>query len=459
MKDTIAIVGGGFSGSLTAFHLVQEGVDARVIVIDPAPRLGLGLAYSTPSSRHLLNVPAGKISALPKKPNHFVEWLKAHSDEAFSAEDFVPRAVFGKYVQSLLARTRGIEHVRSTAVGCRVVGEKAILRLEHGEELAADAVVLATGNFPSATLPGVSERARAAGTYSDLPWEASTYAKLTPDATVALIGSGLTAVDVLLRLRELGHCGPVKMVSRTGVLPRRHERYQRLSRPAIEKKHPKRASELLALVHSAIRSGSPWRAVIDSLREVTNELWLSLPLHEQKRFRRHLQRRWDVVRHRMAPGVADCIATELAAGSLQVIAGRVLAIDGDESGATVTIRAAHGSEGKNERMLDQRLPAARVINCTGPNMNYTQLGSPLLDSLFSQGLISAGPHGSGLWSNREGALRKEDGLFSNILFNIGPGRQGVLLESIAVPELREQAADLAQVLRCRLSDLREERIA
>jgi hydroxyacylglutathione hydrolase len=79
-------------------------------------------------------------------------------------------------------------------------------------------------------------------------------------------------------------------------------------------------------------------------------------------------------------------------------------------------------------------------------MDYTRVGSPLLNGLFEQGLIMPGPLGYGLWSNEQGALLAEEGTFSSVLFNIGPGRQGMLLESIAVPELRTQAAELASVL-------------
>ena len=68
---TVAIIGGGVSGALTAFHLRKDSKDVRIVVIDPRPELGLGLAYSTPSLRHLLNIPAGKISALPAGPGTF----------------------------------------------------------------------------------------------------------------------------------------------------------------------------------------------------------------------------------------------------------------------------------------------------------------------------------------------------------------------------------------------------
>ena len=75
---TIAIIGGGVSGALTAFHLRRSSKGVRIVIVDPRPELGLGLAYSTPSLRHLLNVPAGKISALPTEPEHFLHWLRAN---------------------------------------------------------------------------------------------------------------------------------------------------------------------------------------------------------------------------------------------------------------------------------------------------------------------------------------------------------------------------------------------
>jgi hydroxyacylglutathione hydrolase len=79
-------------------------------------------------------------------------------------------------------------------------------------------------------------------------------------------------------------------------------------------------------------------------------------------------------------------------------------------------------------------------------MNYRRVNSPLLKSLFDKGLICPGPLGTGLWSDGTGALRAHDGTFSRILFSLGPARLGTLLESIAVPELLEQAAELATTL-------------
>src|ERR1700733_3878505 len=146
-QKTIAIVGGGVSGSLTAYHLIRNHASARVVLIDPRTELGLGLAYSTPSYQHLLNVPAGKISALPDQPDHFLRWLQQNHDPLMTAADFAPRAIFGRYIRSILATAPQIEHLQTSATDCRIRGSQAILTLADGTELTADAVVLATGNF------------------------------------------------------------------------------------------------------------------------------------------------------------------------------------------------------------------------------------------------------------------------------------------------------------------------
>jgi uncharacterized NAD(P)/FAD-binding protein YdhS len=444
MQKTIAIVGGGVSGALTAYHLIRNGAPARVILVDPRAELGLGLAYSTPSYQHLLNVPAGKISALPDQPDHFLSWLRRHYDAKMTEEDFAPRAIFGRYVQSLLQTIPCVEHRQTYAQSFRIVGEQAMLYLADGTQLLSDAVVLAVGNFDPAPLRGVAEETIASGAYRYSAWEPATYADLPADAPVTLIGSGLTAVDVLLRLRETGHRGQVTTISRHGVFPHRHALYQPLEDSVIAGDAPVKTRDLVRPVHRAIKAGFEWRAVIDSLRERTNELWLALSLVERQRFHRHLQRRWDVVRHRMAPPIADRVEAELAAGTLVKRRGSLHAVLPSAQGALVQFRT--GSGGGAE------VAAARVINCTGPNMNYRQVGSPLLDSLFAQGLAVAGPLGSGLWTDQVGALRNQDGSFSRILFNVGPGRQGTLLESIAVPELRQQAVELAGLLTAQLHD-------
>jgi len=438
---TIAIIGGGVSGTLTAVHLVRQGTPARVILIDQRPDFGLGLAYSTSSLRHLLNVPAGKISALPDQPNHFLNWLRRNHDPAATEKTFAPRAVFGRYIQSLLTSTSPIEQEIATVVDVRQQDRGAVLTLDNGCELRADLIVLATGNFDPAPLPGITKAASDSGLYRHNAWAAETYEGLHPDAPVALIGTGLTGVDVVLRLRELGHRGRIIAVSRHGIFPNRHDDYISLRSAAIPSDTPATCVAYLRALRTAIRGGAEWRAAFDSLRETTNELWLRLPIEEKKRFRRHLQRRWDVVRHRMAPPIADVIESELRNGTLEIREGHLRAIDASPAGAYITVR----SRDHNESFY-----AGRVINCTGPSMNYQRIPSTLLQNLFKRGLVTSGPLGAGFHCSQDGAVIDADGHTSEIIFNLGPGRLGDLLESIAVPEIRQQAVELASTLADRM---------
>jgi uncharacterized NAD(P)/FAD-binding protein YdhS len=438
---TIAIIGGGVSGTLTAFHLVRQGTPARVILIDQGPDFGLGLAYSTPSLRHLLNVPAGKISALPAQPDHFLNWLRENHDPSATEKTFAPRAVFGRYIQSLLKSTSQLEQEIATVTDVRLQDFGAVLTLDNGCELRADLIVLATGNFDPAPLPGITKAAYDSGLYRHNAWAAETYEALNPDAPVALIGTGLSGVDVVLRLRELGHRGRIIAVSRHGVFPNRHDDYTPLRSTAIPSDTPATCVAYLRALHTAIREGAEWRAAIDSLRDTTNELWLCLPIEEQKRFRRHLQHRWDVVRHRMAPTIADIIESELRNGTLEIREGNLEAVDATPAGACISIRA-HGDS--------KSFYADRVINCTGPSMNYRRVPSTLLQNLFNRGLVTSGPLGTGFHCSQDGAVSDAGGHASEIIFNLGPGRLGDLLESIAVPEIRQQAVELASTLADRM---------
>ena len=441
-EKTIAIIGGGVSGALVAYHLVRQQAAARVVVFEPKGEFGLGLAYSTPSLLHLLNVPAGKISALPDDAGHFLRWLRKNHDAKATGATFAPRAVFGRYVRSLVAEIEdAVEQEREQVVDLRREEEGAILALANGTEFRADMVVVATGNFDPAPLRGVCEEAKESGVYCHNAWSDATYADLAEDATVALIGTGLTAVDVVLRLRELGHRGQVIALSRNGLLPNGHAEYTPAAECAIPAGTQPTCVAYLRAFRAALKRGVEWRAAVDSLRAATNDLWLALPEKEQQRFRRHLQRRWEIVRHRTAPPIAAAIAAERDAGTLVVRRGRVFGVTMNDGRGQVEVKTVDGVES---------VAADRVINCTGPSLHYRHVGSALLESLLRQGLATPGAMDAGFRTSRDGAMIEEDGAVSQVLYNLGPGRLGTLLESIAVPEIREQAVALASLLKKRV---------
>ena len=148
----VVVVGAGAAGALTASHLVTAlSSRYRVALVDPTPTTGRGPAYSTKDERHLLNIPASGMSAFPRDPEHFFRWVRNHHDPETQPQDFVPRAVYGNYISSLLqtaAEFPGnarLERREDAVVGISRRGDRFTVRLESGQSIVARAVVLATG--------------------------------------------------------------------------------------------------------------------------------------------------------------------------------------------------------------------------------------------------------------------------------------------------------------------------
>ena len=129
----------------------------------------------------------------------------------------------------------------------------------------------------------------------------------------------------------------------------------------------------------------------------------------------------------------------MAAGSLRMFAGRPQHVTSTAETIRVTIRA----RGTDERVV---IDAGRLINCSGPEHDFDKLPNPLVKSLLASGSIAAHPLGIGLQVAADGSMIGKDGTTSARLFAIGPVRYGTLIETTAVPEIRTQAQELAELL-------------
>src|SRR5579871_688403 len=155
----IVIVGGGLSGALVAIQLLHKAPSPlRVVVIEPRAEVGRGVAYSTVSSAHLLNVRAGNMSIFPEQPEDFLNYLRTIESLNLPSKDFAQRQRFGAYVSERLVKAqRGsaagvrFEHLRGSAERIDLDGcGGAEVTLEGGGVVLADAIVMALGNNPPA---------------------------------------------------------------------------------------------------------------------------------------------------------------------------------------------------------------------------------------------------------------------------------------------------------------------
>src|ERR1700739_1066596 len=347
----VAIVGGGAAGVLAAVHLRRSRPDAQITLIDASGRPGTGAAYGTNDPTHLLNVPAQRMSAWPDDPDHFCRWLDERA--VTPVHSFAPRLAYGRYLREQLAAA-DIRIETAEVVGL-VPGVPVRVALNDGRSLAADAVVLASGR-PGGGMPESLERAfapvLAAGTDGKVvvdPWAPGALAALGArrPASVLVIGSGLTGVDVALHLIARG--ATVTLLSRHGALPRRFRATVASTElPTLDALTAEVSLEQLRtalaadLLHARV-AGVDWRQVIDALRPRTARLWRSLGWEDQRRFLREDLRQWDVLRHRMPPTIADAIYAAIDSGQLVIEAGEVADVLLHSSGVELVVTTSDQS--------------------------------------------------------------------------------------------------------------------
>ena len=116
----MVIIGGGFSGASAAVQLVRHATQPLAIqVIEPRPRVGPGLAYSTTDPDHRLNGPVLTHAIDPEDPTHLAQWCQASGVlqrdlQALAADGkpFLRRSDFGDY---LATAVRDMRKARPTA--------------------------------------------------------------------------------------------------------------------------------------------------------------------------------------------------------------------------------------------------------------------------------------------------------------------------------------------------------
>lgn len=425
------------------------------MLVNRSGRMARGLAYGTQSPDHKLNVPAGNMSALADDPDHFLRFCQ-RVDSRITPSLFVSRRLYGDYLEHLLdeADQAADQRVKLTRIVGEVVGivpeadrKSCRISLADGQAFTVDRVVLAFGHYPPKD-PAVADPAfYRSKRYVRDPWAPSALDAVDPSAPVLLLGTGLTTIDIAINLLNRYERPVIHAMSRRGLLPQPHRtsRSPLAHRPAPE--FPEDAAHSIRLqlralrrhVHEASLAGEDWREVMASLRPVTQSLWQRLPEFEKMRFLRHLQPYWDNHRHRVAPEPYGRFQQAMAAGAVNMLAGRAVRYDEDGQGVCVTLRP-RGAQ------ADAMLWVGTVINCTGPGSDLNRVDDGLVRQLLADGSIRTDSLGLGLDVADDCAVVDASGNASGVLYYIGPLLKARYWEATAVPELRGFARQLADVL-------------
>lgn len=444
----LAIVGGGSTATSFLAQLISvlgdEAHDGskRIIVFEPLAQVGPGEPYAADLPSNLLNIPAAKMSAFADDRGHFLRWIESsgpaildkYGIERLETDAFLPRALFGEYLQDVWAELRhcaerlgiAVHRVPARVDDITLDSEGGDARLETPVgEFFARRIVLCNGNLPTVSYADLSGYHG----YFNTPYPVIDLArKIGRKARVGIIGSSLSAIDAIVALKESGHTGRVIAVSRSGKLPA--VRSTVASPVPIA---PPTAQEITALADSgsqgltleaiftflssrldaagcaldladilgqgdtaqemlqyeiAASSAGPrsWQAVAISLNDTIEHAWRLMPETERRRFYTQWRSVWMTRRATFPMSNALKIQDYLADGSLEIHkGGRNMSILAVADGFEIRLPDSNGQP------VSQHVDF--VVNATGMSTDVATSQDTLVRSLLKRGIACADPYG------------------------------------------------------------------
>lgn len=454
----IGIIGGGFCGMMTATRLVENAtIPLEIVLIEPNPEIGKGIAYQSYSDQHLLNVITSKMSAYDENPNHFLDWVM--SQDPYRSEDrellsraFLPRNLFGKYLSDIWKNTLQLAELKKInikiiqdVVSDFDIEENSItIFTKKNQEIKVDYGILATGNsLPRNPKIKNINFYKEKSNYHQNPWGLESIKNSKKEQKVLIIGNGLTMVDTVFGLMEDGFSGKIISLSPNGfhLLPHRGNGivYTKLLEEISENLSLNDfAKTIIKHIRIVRKYGLSAEPVIDSLRPMTQKFWISFSEDQKKKFLSRFRYLWNIARHRIPLHSHDKIQQYRTSGILQPITGKL--IDFTQKGNGIEVTYFDKKQNKEHHVL-----VDRVINCTGPESDFSKLENSFIKNKINEGLLVQDSFKLGLGSHLENFnLKNKEGIVYPHFFTVGSLLKGELWESTAVGDIRIHPKKIAE---------------
>ncbi len=425
MPKKIAVIGGGFSGTMVIRQLIDHGFKGTIHRFIQENSETLGPAYKNNSAPLLLNVRNQNMSAFPDDPSHFVRFLEARYPEVALPNNFVQRSIYGHYLKTIWDETKDLS--KKAEIQLQLVSTFQVDSEEY------DAIVLATGNELPRIPSGISEKVITSPFYQGNPWEID-YNSMQHEHPIFILGNGLTMVDTVLSLRHAGFKQKIVAISTHGfnmlVHPENEILTEQVSLPVQQDLH--------SLVHffntqRKALSHTQFLLLVDSFRPIFSTWWQRFSLEEKKLFLCKFRHVWGTIRHRIPAQIAQKINEERVSGQLVVQAGKLLTLE--ENGPCAKIEYVSDNQVINGDF-------ACLINCTGPETDLAKMTNPTIKELLSRQWILPDLIRQGIDIQADTHLAHGNSPMK--IYAIGNLCKGTLWESTAVGELRAQAKLIAK---------------
>ncbi|MCT2594732.1 FAD/NAD(P)-binding protein [Streptomyces sp. N2-109] len=230
---SIGVVGGGGAAVCLIDALSRTLHEpGSLTVFEPSPHLWRGRAYQVDTETLRVNTESHDMSVRTGDPGHFDRWLQARDRltgiregvDRMTGARFPPRSVYGEYLEQTAYAALGelrrqgwrVDIIGEAVTSADRLSHEVALRTGPGRAMVFDYVALCVGGDGA---QDAYELSGTAGFVGDPYPLARTLDGIGEQDHVAVIGSGLTSVDIILALAARGHQGRISLLSRRGVLP------------------------------------------------------------------------------------------------------------------------------------------------------------------------------------------------------------------------------------------------
>jgi uncharacterized NAD(P)/FAD-binding protein YdhS len=425
MPKKIAVIGGGFSGTMVIRQLVDRGFTGTIDRFFRGESQTVGPAYQQSSSSLLLNVRSQNMSAFPDDPSHFLRFLQTEYPEQALPNEFVPRSIYGAYLTKIWNETQTL--AQEAQIQLKLFSESQPNYEQY------DTIVLATGNELPRIPTALSANVESSAFYQGNPWIID-FDRIDRELPIFILGNGLTMIDTVFSLRKAGFQQNIVALSTHGFNMLAHPENEAL----IDPQEPPLNTDLASLFHffnvqRKKRSTTQFLLLIDSFRPHFSSWWQGFSRKEKQTFLNRFRHIWGTIRHRIPERKARSIHEEQEKGQLTVCAGKLVSVNLTNRGGAIQYFS-----GKEKIQND----FACLINCTGPETAITRMTNPVIHELNKRGWITPDMINQGI--EMDATEHTVLGKSPMKIYALGNLCKGTLWESTAIGELRTQAKLIAK---------------
>lgn len=228
-KDKIAIIGGGAAGTsvfeaLTRLAGARDQVSMSISIYEPGKKVGPGRVFRDDVKAALLNTPVDTMAFPGKRSKTFKQWLADNYSTEVANQQFVPRSLFGEYLNSSFekcvesAKQEGhtVRVVKRDASAIQIKQSGISISTASGHRETFNKVVLCLGTGR----PADPYKLDHSPSYiSDIYPLKDSLKNIPASDDVLILGTGLSSIDAFRGLRDRAHLGKIVFGSRNGLLP------------------------------------------------------------------------------------------------------------------------------------------------------------------------------------------------------------------------------------------------